>query len=116
MVIDLTEQQAIVKIATEGLSISGNGISVARPGNTVAGTFELPDTSANAIGSGALVDGITVKADEDNAGDVYLGGSGVTVGDGMRLSPGESVPLATDDIGNVFVIGATNDKVHYIGG
>ncbi len=33
------------------------------------------------------------KARSDNTGDVYLGGNDVSSGDGMTLTPGESVQL-----------------------
>ena len=114
---DLTVQQAVVLLARAMIDGTGtDGILLFKPEELVSGTFDLPDGAANAIGSDALTVGIVIKADEDNSADVYVGKSGVTIGDGMRLAPGESLPISVSSLAGLYVIGSTADKVHYIGG
>jgi len=81
-----------------------------------SGSFVLPDTSANPIGTGGLDAGVTVKADSDNTDDVWVGDSTVAIDDGMRLEPGESLFIPIDALGKVHAIGSSGDTVHYIGG
>ena len=87
-----------------GLPISTNGKSLTLTG----GIDQLPAL--------ALKSGLVIEADEDNANDVWVGGSAVAVNDGFRLSPGESVPVATENQNTVYVIGTVTQKVHYLSG
>lgn len=72
------------------------------------GADQLPDV--------ALKSGLVVENDEDNANDIRVGGSDVTIAFGFRLSPGESVPIVTENQNTVYVFGIIGDEVHYLSG
>lgn len=72
------------------------------------GADRLPDV--------ALKAGLVIENDEDNANDVRVGGSDVAIAFGFRLSPGESVPIVTENQNTVYVFGIIGDKVHYLSG
>lgn len=60
--------------------------------------------------------GVTVKADDDNAGDVYIGDSGVTVLNGFRLAAAAAVTLEVNNVDIVYAIGsAAGQEVQYVG-
>jgi hypothetical protein len=87
------------------------------PDEPVSATFTIPDLLANAIGSGTVLNGVVVLADQDNTGDVFVGDSGVLTTNGYRLTAGESISVPASDISKIYVIGTVvGDKVHYIGG
>lgn len=64
--------------------------------------------------------GVLVKADDDNQGDVYVGGAGVTAGtveatDGIRLKAGDSVFLPINHPASIYVIASVaNQKAWWI--
>ena len=72
------------------------------------GADRLPDV--------ALKSGLVIESDEDNANDLRVGGSDVTIAFGFRLSPGESVPIVTENQNTVYVFGVVGDEVHYLSG
>lgn len=72
------------------------------------GADRLPDV--------ALKAGLVIESDEDNANDLRVGGSDVTIAFGFRLSPGESVPISTENQNTVYVFGVIGDEVHYLSG
>lgn len=73
-------------------------------------------TNANIV----CVFGVLVRADTDNAGDVYVGVEGVTAGtaaatDGIRLKPGDAVSIEIDNPGKIFVIATVaNQKAWWV--
>lgn len=64
--------------------------------------------------------GITIKADDDNTGDIYVGNSDVTAGtdpatDGYRLKPGDAIFLEVKNANQIYVIGsAANQKAWFL--
>lgn len=59
---------------------------------------------------------VTLKAPKANAAAIEIGKSGVTVGTGFVLDPGDSVTLNIGNLSQVYVIGAnTTDKLTWIG-
>jgi len=59
--------------------------------------------------------GVVIKADDDNSGNVYVGGSGVTTSDGFRLSAGQGITLEIDDASKIYVIAdSSGQKVYWI--
>jgi len=59
--------------------------------------------------------GVVVKADDDNSGNVYVGGSGVTTSNGFRLGAGQGISLEIDDASKIYVIAdSSGQKVHWI--
>jgi hypothetical protein len=73
-------------------------------------TYQLSSTSF------PLWFGVVVKADDDNSGDVWVGGSSVTSATGYRLAAGQTVSLEADDISKVYcVCTVAGQKVSYLG-
>lgn len=59
---------------------------------------------------------VTFKAPKANAAAIEIGKSGVTVGTGFVLDPGDSVTLNIGNLSQVYLIGAnTTDKLTWIG-
>ena len=59
---------------------------------------------------------ITIKADDDNTDDVYIGKTGVTTTNGFRLRPGQAITLYISDPSILYAIsGSTGQKVHILG-
>lgn len=72
-----------------------------------------------AVAGSVLVDGVVVKADPDNAEDVWVGPTGITTTklttDGYRLAPGESIGIACRNLNSVYIRrgGSVNVGVYY---
>ena len=64
-----------------------------------------------------LKQGVTVKADNDNAGTVYVGNNdNITPSNGFRLQAAESVIIEIDDLAKVFAFGSqANQKIYWLG-
>ena len=63
-----------------------------------------------------LQQGVTVKADNDNSGTIYVGKEHVTPSGGFRLEPGEAVTIEIDDLAKVFAIGSVDSQnIHWMG-
>lgn len=64
-------------------------------------------------------DGVVVKADPDNAEDVWVGPTGITTTkattDGYRLAPGESIGIACRNLNAVFIRrgASTNVSIYF---
>ena len=78
------------------------------------------DTAAEALTSTSFTatKGVTVVADRDNTGIVYVGNSDVTAGttaatDGFPLGSGESVTLEVNNPNLLYVIGSANNQIVY---
>ena len=66
-----------------------------------AGTAEALSTSSDlSVGSGAEV---AIRANDDNTGSIYVGGSDVDSSNGFVLSAGESVALQVADVSDVYI-------------
>ena len=63
------------------------------------GTDTLPDQ--------AIMKGVVIKADDENTNPVLV--------NGFLLAQGESVPVETDNLQNVVLVGTLNDIVYYLG-
>ena len=73
-------------------------------------------TSAVALPSQALVNGIVITANAANAGTVYVGPSGVTSSTGYPLAAGQSISYAVADLSSIYIIGTnTTDVVAFTG-
>ena len=60
--------------------------------------------------------GLTIKADNDNAGDIYIGNGDVTAANGVRLIAGESVTLEVDSPHRVYAIASVAaQQIQYLG-
>lgn len=109
-----------------GTAANPNALPVEVLGSsTVSATFDHGsnrdvDTAAEALTatSFAATKGVTVVADRDNTGVVYVGNSDVTAGttaatDGFPLSSGESVTLEVNNPNLIYVIGSLNNQIVY---
>lgn len=97
------------------------GVYVAS-GTTKTGYKVTTASTEIAISSTSVpCDGVVVKADPDNAEDVWVGATGITTTkattDGYRLAPGESIGLAARNLNAVFIRrgGSVNVGVYFAG-
>lgn len=77
--------------------------------------------SAAPIGAGALSTGIVIKAKATNAGNVLIGGAGVTAaadgtGAGFILEPGEGITINVTNISAIYAVGTANDVLSFVAG
>lgn len=88
----------------------------------VAPTNVIHNQTLIAVGGTAIVLGIAtrirtvvIRAHAGNAGDVYVGGAGVTAANGYVLAQGESIALAIESRATMFINGPNvGDGVSYI--
>lgn len=82
---------------------SGGGSPLSGYTATSSGAAEALSISVGSVGC----DGVLVKADPDNAEDVWVGGYGLTADKsptaGFRLAPGESMGVPVNDLSYVFI-------------
>lgn len=99
---------------------TGNPVPVSTPlAAPVVGQYKVTAT-ATAIGSGALVNGVVVKAKSTNAGTVWVGGSGVTTtddgtGNGFALAAGDAVSFSVSNLSAIYAKGTANDVLYFAG-
>lgn len=86
------------------------------------GVNEDVDTAAEQLETTSYVVkiGVTIVADSENAGDVFVGPAGVTTEAtaatcGIKLQAGDSVTIEVDDVSNIWLIASVEDqKVHWV--
>ena len=66
-----------------------------------------------AFTSGALLNGVTLKADDDNAGSIYVGNSTLSLSNGYRLKAGQSVFLSVGDLSHINAIASEASQLLY---
>jgi len=60
--------------------------------------------------------GALIKADNDNASDVYIGDEYVTTSNGLRLAAGEGMTIEIDNVSRLYAVAsAASQKVLYVG-
>jgi len=90
-------------------------MSLGRPGQLFYG-LEVSNTGAGVALPSQGCHSITVKADIDNIGLVYVGDSLVTAGTGFDLTAGESITVPVCDASTIFHMASVDGQVvHYIG-
>lgn len=68
-------------------------------------------TAAVQLPSAVMTQGITISADKNNSGDIYLGSSnGVTTSNGGKLEAGQQRFLSTDNLNRWWVIGSASGQ------
>jgi hypothetical protein len=73
-------------------------------------------TSAAALPSNALTNGVVLTAGSANAGTVYVGPAGVTTSTGYPLVAGQSISYAVSNTSAIYVLGVnTTDTVKFTG-
>jgi len=84
-----------------------------RGGHVKTGQFTVPTGTSTVIatvpsnGQGAYGGGVSIRALSTNTASIYVGGSGVTVGNGFFLGAGDSLYLAVDDPSRIYAISGT---------
>lgn len=105
------------RIFTLGVNTAGALPSPSLPSIAIHGSYQLPGIVAYQLAAQALVNGIVLKADSNNSGTIWVGGTaGVAVNSGFPLEAGESLPITINNVNKLFVIGTLNDRIHWIGG
>lgn len=61
-----------------------------------------------------VVHGVTIKADDDNTGDIFVGDSSVTINTGFRLRPGQAVTVEIDQPRKIWLISDQDSQKVYI--
>lgn len=97
-----------------------NLVQTPTPASIVTGQYKLTASAVAISGSTPLKNGIVVKAKLTNAGNVWIGSSGVTItddgtGNGYRLAPGEACSFACSNVNLIFAIGTANDVIYFEG-
>lgn len=95
-------------------------LSGAQSGLNVGQKAIATTNTAVALGSGALANGVVVKASAENAGPIFVGGSGVATtddgtGDGYRLDAGDAMSFAVTNLSAVYINGTAGDFVYFGG-
>lgn len=82
-----------------------------KPNSSVTGLAPLVIAAGVAsIAASALRSGVLLEADETNTGNVWIGSA--VAGSGIRLKPGDSLPLHTDGLINI--AGTNGDTVYVL--
>ena len=109
-----------------GLAIGARGFAHADPmapsgggGVYATGIYsgqQTVTTSAVALPSQALANGVVITAATANTGTVYVGPSGVTSSTGYPLAAGQSISYALANLSSIYIIGTnTTDAVAFTG-
>lgn len=73
-------------------------------------------TSAVALPSGTLTQGVVIEALAANAASVWVGNASLTAANGYELAAGATVSIIVSNLSNIYILGAnTSDKVSWLG-
>lgn len=124
-IVPLPASNTVVDVTSSIINADGTVASFAAPGGAGGAAAPYADqqvvtATAAALATRTLVNGVTIKAKNTNAGKVFVGATGVTAtddgtGNGFALNPGEAVSLPATTTAGIFVIGTANDIVYVIG-
>jgi hypothetical protein len=95
---------------THALVIEATFAAIALP-STIRNNQQTVTTSAVALPSGALTQGVILEALSTNTISIFVGGVGVTTSTGTELQPGASTSVAVNNTNVIFVICATGSPV-----
>lgn len=90
-------------------------------GIPLAGQTTIATTNtAVVLGTGALKNGVIIKANISNIASILVGGSTVTtanngMGNGYPLAPGEGISFAVANLNQIYITGTAGDFVAYAG-
>jgi hypothetical protein len=87
--------------------LSINVRALATPQTVISGR-QTATASAVALPSGVFTNGLVIRALASNAGDVCIGGSGITTGNGYCLSPGEAIAYGAANSNQIYIVGDGN--------
>lgn len=72
-------------------------------------TVESAGTPVQLIATSTPILSVTIKALDDNAGNIYVGGASVSATTGYVLGAGDAVSLDVDDLSDVYIDAANDD-------
>ena len=87
-----------------GCLAGGNCVGPTGTGSTVFSGQQSCTTSAVALPSQGLANGIVVTALSSNSSTVYVGGASVTTSTGYPLAAGQSISYALANVSSIYVI------------
>jgi hypothetical protein len=102
---------------TNGVAVyCTTGCGAANP-STVYSNQQTVTTSAAALPTKALVNGIVITAPSTNSATIYVGPSGVTTSTGYQLVPGTSISYGVSNLNAIYIISAasTTDTISFTG-
>jgi hypothetical protein len=74
----------------------------------------VDDTTAEVIVAAASCKRIDMMASPSNTGDIWVGGSNVAIGQGIKLAPGDFYSIDIDSTGDVYVKATVDEEdIHY---
>ena len=84
---------------------------------TIYSAQQTVTTSAVALASQALSNGLVITADPTNSAAIYVGPSGVTTSTGYKLQPGASISYGVTNANAIYIVSAasTTDKISEAG-
>ena len=94
-----------------GCTVNGNCVGPAGSGSTIYSGQQTLTTSAAALPSHALANGVVITAETTNTGTVYVGPSGVTTSTGYPLVAGQSISYAINNLSSIYIIGTNGTDV-----
>ena len=99
-----------------GCSAGGRCVGPQGGGSSIYSGQQTATTSALALPSQALANGVVITANAANTSTVYVGPSGVTSSTGYPLAAGQSISYALANLSSIYIIGTnTTDAVAFTG-
>lgn len=97
-----------------------NGSVLTSGGSTAPTTVQYGQTTISVTNtavqlSNQAVSGVVVQALAGNAGNVVIGDSSVTTGNGFQLQPGQATGIAISNVNKLYVNGTSGDGVCWLG-
>lgn len=84
---------------------------------TEGGAFQLTvGTSSVQLSEDKRIKSVTIKADDDNTGNIYVGfSSTVSSSNGFRLKAGQGIEIMINNLNKIWVVAdEDNQKVHIL--
>ena len=94
-----------------GCTAAGSCAGPQGGGSTIYSGQQTLTTSAAALPSQALANGVVITAKTTNTGTVYVGPSGVTTATGYPLPAGQSISYAINNLSSIYIIGTNGTDV-----
>ena len=97
-----------------GASIDIGDVEIKGHGTITSGQNDTVGTTAEVLTTSTATKHVDIMAAVANTGIIYVGGSGVTVGTGIALYPGDVYSLDIEDLNDVYVVATVDgENVQY---
>jgi hypothetical protein len=107
---------AFVQVDTSGNPVGPSGTNPNNNPATVYTAQQTATSSAVALASQALVNGVVLTNLSTSTNNLYVGPSGVTAGTGYLLVPGQSISFGVTNTNAIYVIAPTGSPVLNVAG